>query len=66
MVKTPVLPDVLTVQEAFAATSASSARHNNTCQKMSNPDLGISSNVCADWQTKVMEGLTAEIVLVHV
>jgi len=63
MVETPVLPDLLTVQEAFAATAAFSARHNTTCHKISTPDLWISSNGCADSQTNVMQRLTAEIIL---
>jgi len=46
MVKTPVLPDVLAVQEAFAATAASSAGHTTTCHKMNTLDVNQQQSKC--------------------
>ncbi len=64
MVKTTGLPKLLTLQEAFAATAASSARHNTTCHKISTPGCTyLSSNGNAGTRTNVMQWLTAEIIL---
>ena len=62
MVKTPGLPDVLTVQEALAATAASSAGHTTTCHKISTLDstcLSSNGNAGSQW-------LTAKIILAGV